>query len=424
MDNRVVMRVDNLSKAYRIGLSEQKHDTLGAVIGSWIKSPFQNYKKLRNLSRITTENQEADVYWALKNVSFDVQKGVVLGIIGKNGAGKSTLLKILSQITDPTEGQAEINGRVASLLEVGTGFNPELTGRENVFLNGTILGMTKAEITSKFAEIIEFSGVEKFIDTPVKRYSSGMKVRLAFAVAAHLDPEILIVDEVLAVGDSEFQKKCIQKMQNIADQAGRTILFVSHDLIAVQKLCTEVILLDKGRVIMRDEPRKVVDYYLKADAATAFENDFSNRRGNGPVQVERVNLLNQENQSSRVFQFQEKIRIQFVLKATNILRGVTLTFSIRNIEGRELFYSSSKQADTEIIIGEKEQDILEAQLHPNYFVPGIYFIRVSVHWNGALSDRVEDIVSFEILDSANDVRMLPDYRVGNFYYHLNWNIRP
>ena len=418
------MRVENLSKAYRIGLSEQRHDTLGAVIGAWFKSPFQNYKRLRNLSRIAASNEDADIYWALKNVSFDVKQGVVLGIIGKNGAGKSTLLKILSQITDPTEGQAEINGRVASLLEVGTGFNPELTGRENVYLNGTILGMTKAEITRKFAEIIEFSGVEKFINTPVKRYSSGMKVRLAFAVAAHLDPEILIVDEVLAVGDSEFQKKCIQKMQSIADQSGRTILFVSHDLIAVQKLCTEVILLDKGRVVMRDEPQKVVDFYLKADAATAFENDFSNRRGSGPVQLERINLVNQNNQASGVFQFQEKIKIQFILKANEALRGVVLTFAIRNIEGRELFYSSSKQSETEFIIGEKPQDILEAHLDPNYFVPGVYFIRVSLHWNGALSDRVEDIVSFEILDSASDVRNLPDFRVGNFYYHLNWNVQP
>jgi lipopolysaccharide transport system ATP-binding protein len=424
MEDRVVMRINNLSKAYRIGLSEQRHDTLGAVMGAWLKSPFQNFKRLRNLSRITGKTQEADIYWSLKDVSFEVKKGVVLGIIGKNGAGKSTLLKILSQITDPTVGEAEISGRVASLLEVGTGFNPELTGRENVFLNGTILGMTKAEIINKFTEIVEFSGVEKFIDTPVKRYSSGMKVRLAFAVAAHLDPEILIVDEVLAVGDSEFQKKCIQKMQNIADESGRTILFVSHDLIAVQKLCTEVILLEKGRVAMRGEPQKVVDYYLKGEAATAFENDFSNRRGTGPVRLESVNLLNKNGETAGTFQFQEPIAIQFALKAHTLLQGVTLTFAIRNIEGRELFYSSSKQSDTDVVIGDKEFIVLEAKLSPNYFVPGIYFIRVSLHWNGALSDRVEDVVSFEILDSAEDVRMLPDFRVGNIYYHLNWTVLP
>lgn len=423
MGNSVAIKVNNLSKAYRIGAGEKRHDTLGAAIGAWFKSPFQNFKKLRNLSRISAENQDADIYWALKDVSFEVKQGVVLGIIGKNGAGKSTLLKILSQITDPTEGEAEINGRVASLLEVGTGFNPELTGRENVFLNGTILGMTKAEITHKFAEIIEFSGVEKFIDTPIKRYSSGMKVRLAFAVAAHLDPEILIVDEVLAVGDSEFQKKCIQKMQRIADEAGRTILFVSHDLIAVQKLCTEVLLLEKGRVVMRGTPQTVVDYYLKGDAASVFENVFSNRRGGGPVYLDRVNLLNKDSVTTGAFQFQEPITIQFTLRAPTVLQGVVLTFAIRNVEGRELFYSSSKQVNSDFVVGEREHTMLEVNLSPNYFVPGVYFIRVSLHWNGALSDRVEDVVSFEILDSAEDVRQLPDFRVGNFYYHLNWVVR-
>lgn len=422
MEYNVVLRVENLAKAYRIGLSEQRHDTLGSLVGSWIKAPFQNYKRLRNLSRVTGEMEDADIYWALKDVSFEVGQGVVLGIIGKNGAGKSTLLKILSRITDPTDGQAEIYGRVASLLEVGTGFNPELTGRENVYLNGTILGMTRDEITGKFAEIVAFSGVEKFIDTPVKRYSSGMKVRLAFAVAAHLDPEILIVDEVLAVGDSEFQKKCIQKMQSIANLTGRTILFVSHDLVAIQKLCTEVILLDKGRVVMRDEPAKVVDAYLKMDAATGLENSFANRRGTGPVKLERLNLLGRQNRPNGTFQFQETITIQFVLKADKTLQGVALTFAIRNIEGRELFYSTSKQADREIVVGENEEDILEAVLAPNYFVPGTYFIRVSIHWNGALSDRVEDVASFEILDSANDPGILPDFRVGNIYYNLTWRI--
>lgn len=261
MEESVVIRVKNLSKAYRIGLSEQRHDTLGSVIAGWLKSPFQNYKRLRNLSRINEEGDTSDIYWAVKNVSFQVRKGEVLGVIGKNGAGKSTLLKILSQITDPTEGEAEINGRVASLLEVGTGFNPELTGRENVFLNGTILGMTKAEINSKFAEIVEFSGVEKFIDTPVKRYSSGMKVRLAFAVAAHLDPEILIIDEVLAVGDSEFQNKCLGKIKSVAGSSGRTVLFVSHNMSAVENLCDNAILLEHGQVTKSGTAMEVIKYY-------------------------------------------------------------------------------------------------------------------------------------------------------------------
>ena len=197
---------------------------------------------------------DADIFWALKDINFEVKKGEVLGIIGKNGAGKSTLLKILSRITEPTGGRIEIYGRIASLLEVGTGFNPELSGRENVYLNGTILGMTKKEIDLKFDEIIDFSGVEKFIDTPVKRYSSGMKVRLAFAVAAHLDPEILIIDEVLAVGDAEFQKKCLGKMHDVAENEGRTVLFVSHNMSAVQTLCSRSVVLENGCLIFLGLP--------------------------------------------------------------------------------------------------------------------------------------------------------------------------
>src|SRR5476649_2009843 len=230
-----VIKVENVSKAYRLG--QIGGGTLRADVSRW-------WAKLRGQAdpslKIGEEHHArrmGEQFWALDNVSFEVKQGEVMGIIGRNGAGKSTLLKILSQVTSPTSGQIKIKGRIASLLEVGTGFNPEMTGRENVFLNGAILGMTKAEIRSKFDEIVAFSGVEEFIDTPVKRYSSGMYVRLAFAVAAHLEPEILIVDEVLAVGDAEFQKKCMGKMKDVAEH-GRTILFVSHNLEAVRKLCT------------------------------------------------------------------------------------------------------------------------------------------------------------------------------------------
>jgi len=228
--NETVIKVENLSKRYRIGLKEKVYDSLAGKLTSMILSPFRNLRNIRQLSRFGKNEESEDIFWALKDVSFEVKRGEVLGIIGKNGAGKSTLLKILSHITKPTSGRVTIHGRMASLLEVGTGFHPELTGRENVYLNGTILGMKKREIDRKFDEIIAFSGVEKFLDTPVKRYSSGMRVRLGFAVAAHLDPEILIIDEVLAVGDIDFQKRCIKKMKDIAEE-GKTVLLVSHNMI-------------------------------------------------------------------------------------------------------------------------------------------------------------------------------------------------
>ena len=255
----------NISKRYRIGVKEKLNDTFISAAIDYLMSPFENFKKLKNLSNFReTEHNAGDIIWALKKISFEVKHGEVIGIIGSNGAGKSTLLKVLSKITEPTSGKIEINGRIASLLEVGTGFHADLTGRENVYLNGTILGMSKKEIDAKFKEIIEFSGVEKFIDTPVKRYSSGMKVRLAFAVAAFLEPEILLVDEVLAVGDAEFQRKCLGKMANISEE-GRTVLFVSHNMSAMQSLCSKAIVLNEGKVIFNGDTREAINYYLKTN---------------------------------------------------------------------------------------------------------------------------------------------------------------
>ncbi len=258
----VAIRVENLSKRYRIGLKEQMPDTLGGSLLSWIRSPFSNYRRLRKLSMFSEGEDSEDIIWALKNISFEVARGEVLGIIGHNGAGKTTLLKILAGITEPTLGRAVLNGRISSLLEVGTGFHPDLTGRENTYLNGTILGMTKAEIERKFDQIVDFSGVEKFIDTPVKRYSSGMRVRLAFSVAAHLEPEILLIDEVLAVGDAEFQKKCLGKMGEVAQQ-GRTVLFVSHNMIAVQSLCQTTLVLGSGNVSFLGDTDRAIIHYMK-----------------------------------------------------------------------------------------------------------------------------------------------------------------
>ncbi|CAG5007959.1 Vitamin B12 import ATP-binding protein BtuD [Dyadobacter sp. CECT 9275] len=258
-----VIQVDNVSKLYQLG--EISTGTLSRDLHRWWtqlrgkEDPFQKIGQTND----RTVRSSADFVWALKDISFEVKQGEVLGIIGRNGAGKSTLLKILSRVTKPTSGRIRVKGRIASLLEVGTGFHPELTGRENIFLNGAIMGMTKTEIKSKLDEIIAFAGVERYIDTPVKRYSSGMYVRLAFAVAAHLDPEILVIDEVLAVGDAEFQKKCLGKMKDVSEKEGRTVLFVSHNMDAVQKLCTKGIVLNNGTVRESGSIKKVLLKYVQ-----------------------------------------------------------------------------------------------------------------------------------------------------------------
>ena len=264
------IKVEKLSKRYRIGYEKQARDTFAEVITDWVSRPIKNYRRLRNLTKFDQSNEEIeDIIWALRDVSFEIKPGEVIGVIGKNGAGKSTLLKILSRITFPTSGIVELNGRVSSLLEVGTGFHPELTGRDNVYLNGTILGMTRDEINRKFDEIVDFSGVSKFIDTPVKFYSSGMGVRLAFSVAAHLEPEILLIDEVLSVGDAAFQKKSLGKMEEVSMQ-GRTVLFVSHNMGAVRSLCSRGLLLEEGALVKDDDVDQVINSYLSSkDVSTA-----------------------------------------------------------------------------------------------------------------------------------------------------------
>ncbi|MCP4420628.1 MAG: ABC transporter ATP-binding protein [Chloroflexi bacterium] len=258
--NDIAIQVENLSKQYHIGATQARYQTFREAIINVATSPIRRVGKLLR-GQATGAAELDEIIWALKDVSFKVNRGEVLGIIGRNGAGKSTMLKVLSRITEPTKGKARIRGRVGSLLEVGTGFHPELTGRENVFLNGAILGMSREEIENKFDEIIAFAEIGKFIDTPVKHYSSGMQVRLAFAVAAHLEPEILLVDEVLAVGDASFQRKCLGKMGDVA-RGGRTILFVSHNMGAVNRLCERVIWIDNGQVVMSGEPQKVIGEYL------------------------------------------------------------------------------------------------------------------------------------------------------------------
>ncbi len=419
----IIIKAEGISKAYRIGVKDAQHDTLGAAMVSWMKSPFANFRRVRDLSRIDLDESDPSIFWALRDISFDIKRGDVLGIVGKNGAGKSTLLKILSRITEPSLGRVEIYGRIASLLEVGTGFNPELTGRENVFLNGTILGMTKREIEHKFDEIVAFSGIEKFIDTPVKRYSSGMKVRLAFAVAAHLDPEILVVDEVLAVGDIEFQKKCLGKMSDIAASEGRTVLFVSHDMSAVQKLCTSGMCLLDGQVGFNGTASDTVDYYFKSwkdpQKNTAGELDFSSRRGDGPVKVVSVDTLTDTHEFRSNYNIGQPILFRIGIQAEVDLSNVLIGIAIKSIAGIEVFHSTSRYSDVGMVVPKGETEVL-VSYDPNILMPGMYSLRVSLNWNNALSDRVEDVGKFEVDNIAERPEQIPDYKVGYFYYPLTW----
>ncbi|RKY23511.1 MAG: ABC transporter ATP-binding protein, partial [Planctomycetota bacterium] len=307
------IKVENLSKQYRLGVIG--HGTLYKDLQSW----YAHFRGKEDPNARITEHigpgLNGERFWALQDINFEVKQGEVLGIIGRNGAGKSTLLKILSRVTTPTTGRAKIKGRIASLLEVGTGFHQELTGRENIYLNGAILGMTKAEIDSKFDEIVDFSGLEKFIDTPVKRYSSGMYVRLAFAVAAHLEPEILLVDEVLAVGDVEFQKKCLGKMGDVA-KGGRTILFVSHNMGAIRNLCRRTLLIDKGKLVIDAESSYTIAKYLDQnllEGAVADEAQIQKRiegkicRNNPFLHFKEIALLDEAGQARKSFNSDENI---------------------------------------------------------------------------------------------------------------------
>jgi lipopolysaccharide transport system ATP-binding protein len=321
--------VENLGKRYRIGARQERHDSFAEAFTSALLSPF---RRLRNLRQPVPRDE---TLWALRNVSFQVEPGEVLGIIGRNGAGKSTLLKLLSRITEPTEGRIKMRGRLGSLLEVGTGFHPELTGRENVYLNGTILGMRRDEIDRKFDQIISFSGIEKFLDTPVKRYSSGMYVRLAFAVAAHLEPEILVVDEVLAVGDAEFQRKCLGKMGEVARE-GRTILFVSHSMPAIKSLCTRAILLDHGQLLMDDEVEKVVTTYLKSEDAVKGDGSIPEnaaRINNGQGWLRRVGLYDGAAQAiSQIFLGQD-FCVSLIYDIKDLIEEAAVEVGISTLDG-------------------------------------------------------------------------------------------
>ncbi len=313
----IAIRAENLSKRYKVGLRRRRHDTLRDQVTEGFESLFRRNGR-------AASSAESETIWALKDISLEVQEGEILGIVGRNGAGKSTLLKILSRIVEPTGGRAELNGRVGSLLEVGTGFHGDLSGRENTYLNGAILGMKKTEIDRKFDEIIAFAEIEKFVDTPVKRYSSGMYMRLAFAVAAHLEPEILIVDEVLAVGDVAFQKKCLGKMGSVAKD-GRTVLFVSHNLPAVVRLCDRAILLDAGKLVLDGPTQKIVSNYLSSGLTSNATKEWTNestRPGGEVARLCAVRVRNKDGYVTDMFDINEPVIVEMeydVLKPGHIL---------------------------------------------------------------------------------------------------------
>lgn len=331
-----VIKAENISKLYRLGLISSR--SIAKDINRLVSRVLNKENPDLKIGMINDRKSNGEYVWALKDISFSVNKGDVLAIIGMNGAGKSTLLKILSRVTSPTEGKIKIKGRVASLLEVGTGFHQELTGRENIFLNGSILGMTKAEIRKKFDDIVEFSGIGNYIDTPVKRYSSGMFVRLAFAVAAYLDPEILIVDEVLAVGDAEFQKKCIGKMQDVSANEGRTVLFVSHNMAAVKNLCTTGILLEHGKIKFSGSAEDTIDEYLSETGDDTKELKYrTDRGGNGKLIFTEVILRDKNENSISQILSGEQLTVEFKYESSerlrgNIILGVTFMDMFGNIK--------------------------------------------------------------------------------------------
>lgn len=389
-----MVQVENLGKRYRIGITNAEPRRGWRAVTGALQAPFDY---LRESLRAATD---AETIWAIKDISFEVKQGEVLGIIGRNGAGKSTLLKILSRITDPTEGRAVLRGRIASLLEVGTGFHPDLTGRENIYMKGTILGMKKREIDRKLEEIIEFSEIGRFLDTPVKRYSSGMGVRLGFAVAAHLEPEILIVDEVLAVGDLAFQRKCLNKMENVAGQ-GRTVLFVSHTMPSIQALCQRVVLLEGGRITREGPPSVIVNHYEDQQSAPgAGRVDLRNHpnRITTGAHFQSLVLRNVNGKESDRFRLGEKITFELVLDIANV--NMTDPFIVISIQrhGQAICYLTTHFMHKEIVTVDG-RFMARCTWDPGWLAPGNYLIhRLSFkkRSGGERLDQIENVASFEI----------------------------
>ncbi|MBM9614409.1 ABC transporter ATP-binding protein [Desulfobulbus rhabdoformis] len=381
-----VIRVENLGKKYTLHHQQRESYTaLRDVLASGISSIGQSL--LHPFQKSLPDRQIKEQFWALKDISFEVKEGDRIGIIGRNGAGKSTLLKILSRITEPTSGRVKIKGRVASLLEVGTGFHPELTGRENIFLNGAILGMSRSEIKKKFDEIVDFAEIEKFLDTPVKRYSSGMYVRLAFAVAAHLEPEILIVDEVLAVGDAQFQKKCLGKMGEVA-QGGRTVLFVSHQMAAIQNLCDRVLVLNSGKIQLIAETKVAINSYLSTMSVEDTDNnlEYMKRSGNGLVRLASFHMENEKGVYIKSICSGDSLLLVFTCLSTIQLsiKNVSIGFSIHNSLGDTLSVFYSHYAN--VLFDFDSDGVIKCKIDDFPFSPGQYHIAARVLADGAEAD--------------------------------------
>jgi lipopolysaccharide transport system ATP-binding protein len=416
-EDNIILKVENISKQYRLG--QIGTGTLSHDLNRWwhqVRGKENPYLKIGETNDRSTKG-ESDYVWALQDINFEVKRGEVLGIIGKNGAGKSTLLKILSKVTAPTTGSIKSRGRIASLLEVGTGFNGEMTGRENIFLNGAILGMTKKEITSKLDEIIDFSGCERYIDTPVKRYSSGMTVRLAFAVAAFLEPEILVIDEVLAVGDAEFQKKAIGKMQDISCEGGRTVLFVSHNMAAVKSLCTRGIVLEHGKVVFEGGINDSIEKYLEDKNATAHYI-LNNRKAlleSNFILLLECKVLNTKNEISINHRIVEPIQIEFTYEIVKENELFTHGFNLFNSHNIHILSSHDKNADTLINPLKKGIHKTAITIPCNLLSEGCYTCSFAImRYNPFHIEFHElNIVGFNVIDEFGDQSVRGSYS-GDF----------
>ena len=395
-----IIQVKGISKKYDIRHENEPYKTFQDAIINAAKAPFN---LLKNNGRLPKK----ETFWALKDITFDVNRGEVIGIIGRNGAGKTTLLKILSRITEPTEGEITLRGRVASLLEVGTGFHPELTGRENIYLNGSVLGMTKREIDSKFDEIVKFAETEKFLDTPVKRYSSGMYVRLAFAVAAHLEPEILIVDEVLAVGDVAFQKKCLGKMKDVAKE-GRTVLFVSHNMAAVEALCSKAMIISEGKNSVLGSTPEIIKKYLEAvsNYASLSVNDRKDRRGKGNIRIKEIKFAGSNNDDSNMYALGDDIYIYLKIQNSYPMDvTVKLALSIRTTNEIGLISCDSELKGKVYTIPGSSESTLVCRIYSPPLSYGEYYINVAIFYGGEPEDWITSAAKFSIESGTFDNRV-------------------
>ncbi|MGZ3884923.1 MAG: ABC transporter ATP-binding protein [Bacteroidia bacterium] len=403
-----VIKVEHIGKKYRLDHLAKKEEDL------FIKSAKNQIKNLLK------KRKEVEEFWALKDVSFEIQKGDRVGIIGRNGAGKSTLLKILSRIVTPTTGRIEYEGQIASLLEVGTGFHGDLTGRENIYLNGSILGMSKQEITKKFDEIVDFSEVEQFLDTPVKRYSSGMYVRLAFAVAAHLEPDILIVDEVLAVGDSAFQKKCLGKMQDVSTKEGRTILFVSHNLGQISSLCNKAILLNKGMLENEGTPDAIINQYFnsgKINDDTEFFFEPSKEKEFG---IRSIKMLNSKKEKHKNFAHNEPMLIEVEVEKNRFLNDVILGIYFSDTYDKKIF-------TTQIAVFDKFENKNTSRflltVPGSVLVPNTYNFTVALHIpNIQVLDEKQNISQVHIYDNGSEFYKYMGSDVGQVFVNCKWEV--